>query len=35
VEVLVGREEAVDERTALLAGVDDSAAGGGGTRATD
>lgn len=35
VEVLVGREEAVDERTALLAGVDDSAAGGSGARATD
>jgi hypothetical protein len=35
VEVLVGREEAVDERTALLAGVNDGPAGGGAERATD
>lgn len=35
VEALVGREEAVDERTALLAGVDDVPAGGSGSRATD
>lgn len=35
VEALVGREEAVDERTALLAGVEDGAAGGGNERATD
>lgn len=35
VEAAVGREEAVDERTALLAGVDDGAAGGSASRATD
>jgi len=35
VEAAVGREEAVDERTALLAGIDDVAAGGSGSRATD
>jgi len=35
VEAAVGREEAVDERTALLAGIDDGPAGGSGSRATD
>ena len=35
VEALVGREEAVDERTALLADQGGSPAGGGEQRATD
>jgi hypothetical protein len=35
VEAMIGREEAVDERTALLAGSSALAAGGGEERATD